>query len=90
MQASSTSRATTCWPTPGSTRYQQSNPWLTETLALAAPGARVGMANVAFVDHPDDKRWSDRIETTTADSVLAWVRRAGLAASPGAPVVRVP
>ena len=123
---------------PWSTRYQQSNQWLTETLALAALepgpladnaaatatglgqtlvgrpqaqawlqdrgyapsvlhigamqrlGARLSAANIAFDDHPDDKRWSDRIETTTVDSVFTWVRRAGLGVRPGAPVVRVP
>ena len=127
---------------PWSTRYQQSNQWLTETLAMAALessptadkvadtaaglgpgvgralvsraqaqawlqdrgyapsvlhigamqrlGARLSAANIAFDDHPDDKRWSDRIETTTVDSVFSWVRRAGLSVRPGAPVVRVP
>ena len=36
-------------------------------------------ANVAFDDHPTDKRYSDRIETVTVDSVLDWLQRAGLA-----------
>jgi hypothetical protein len=30
-------------------------------------------ANVAFDDHPNTKRFADRIETTTADSVLDWL-----------------
>ena len=30
-------------------------------------------AHVAFDDHPAHKRFSDRIETTTADSVLDWL-----------------
>lgn len=98
-------------------RYQQSNQWAIETLALAmAPensmgrvtrqqaqawlqaegyqptvlnigpltrlGARVSAANVAFDDHPDEKRFSDRIETVTVDSVFAWLPRAGLGQSP--------
>lgn len=41
-------------------------------------GARVGTANVAFDDHPNDKRFSDRIETVTVDSVFAWLNRSGL------------
>lgn len=45
-------------------------------------GARVTAANVAFDDHPNDKRFSDRIETVTVDSVFAWLNRSGL----GAPV----
>lgn len=95
------------------TRYQQSNQWALETLALAAEpavrrreqaqawlklkdyrpavlrigaltrlGGRVGMANVAFDDHPSAQRFADRIETVTADSVLDWMVR-GLGA--GAP-----
>lgn len=98
---------------PWATRYQQSNQWAIETLALAmAPvagegtaarekaqawlrlrdyqptvlnldaltrlGARVTRANVAFDDHPDDKRYSGHIETVTVDSVFDWMRRAQL------------
>ena len=98
---------------PWAIRYQQSNQWVIETMALAADpaassreraqawlrlkgyepavlridaltrlGARVGSANVAFDDHPDAKRYGGRIETVTADSVFAWMARAGLAAAP--------
>lgn len=41
-------------------------------------GARMTAANVAFDDHPDAKRFSDRIETVTVDSVFQWLRRSGL------------
>lgn len=95
---------------PWAQRYQQSNQWAIETLALAEEpaattrrqaqawlqlkgyeptalrvgaltrlGARVGSANIAFDDHPNEKRFADRIETVTADSVFAWLPRAGLA-----------
>lgn len=98
---------------PWSVRYQQSNQWLVETLAMAQPqpardrpqaqawlqqqgyvpttlrlgpltrlGGRVGSANVAFDDHPDEKRFAGRIETVTADSVFAWLERAGHARAP--------
>lgn len=101
---------------PWAQRYQQSNQWAIETLALAmapeassreraqawlrlqgyAPtvlqisagtrlGARVGMANVAFDDHPSSKRFADRIETVSVDSVFEWMSRAGL----GGPVRQV-
>lgn len=95
-------------------KYQQSNQWALETLALAmepatvrtraqaqawlqhkayAPttlklgaltrmGARVGSAHIAFDDHPNDKRFVDRIETVTVDSVLTWLPRAQLAGPP--------
>ena len=94
---------------PWSTRYQQSNQWVIETVAMAADpaitsraqaqawlqrkayepttlklgaftrlGARVTSANVAFDDHPNEKRFSDRIETVTVDSVFAWMQRSGL------------
>ena len=42
-------------------------------------GARVGTANVAFDDHPNEKRFTDRIETVTVDSVFAWLNRSGRA-----------
>ena len=95
-------------------KYQQSNQWALETLAVAMEpatvrsreqaqawlqfkgyepttlklgpltrmGGRVGSANIAFDDHPSDKRFSDRIETVTVDSVLAWMQRAQLASAP--------
>jgi hypothetical protein len=94
---------------PWSTRYQQSNQWAIETLALAMDssivtrtqaqawlqlkryqptvisigpltrlGGRIGSANIAFDDHPNEKRYSDRIETVTVDSVLAWLQQSGL------------
>lgn len=49
---------------------------------LTRLGGRVGSANVAFDDHPSEKRFSDRIETVTVDSVFAWLPRAGLGAAP--------
>ncbi len=101
---------------PWSTRYQQSNQWVIETLALGAEpgvasrdaaqawlrfkgyepttlrigalerlGARVTAANVAFDDHPNEKRFADRIETVTVDSVFAWMLRSGQ----GKPVVEL-
>jgi hypothetical protein len=94
---------------PWSDRYQQSNQWALETLALAEEpaaatrdraqawlrlhgyepttlhlsafkrlGARLVSANVAFDDHPNEKRFNDRIETVTVDSVFRWLWRDGL------------
>ncbi len=98
-------------------KYQQSNQWALETLAMAMSdggarpvsdrvgaqswlqasgyepgvlkidaltrlGARMTKANVAFDDHPNAKRFSDRIETVTADSIFAWFPRAGLTRQP--------
>jgi hypothetical protein len=100
-----------------SQKYQQSNQWALETLAMALgagdAGGRVGReqaqtwllardyqptplkigaltrlggrmtaANVAFDDHPNAKRFSDRIETVTVDSVFDWMQRARLTALP--------
>lgn len=95
------------------TKYQQSNQWALETLALAmepeirsreqaqawlkykgyAPtplkidpltrlGGRMSAANVAFDDHPNDKRFSDRIETVTVDSMFDWLATAKLGSAP--------
>jgi hypothetical protein len=54
---------------------------------LTRLGGRMTAANVAFDDHPNAKRFADRIETVTVDSVFAWLARAGLG---GAPVVLPP
>jgi hypothetical protein len=45
---------------------------------LTRLGARATKANVAFDDHPNDKRFSDRIETVTVDSVFDWLQRSRL------------
>jgi hypothetical protein len=102
-------------------KYQQSNQWAIETMALALSpvmgdgwgtrqqaqnwlqsrgyqptslhigpltrlGARVTAANVAFDDHPTEKRFSDRIETVTVDSVFDWLMQSGL----GQTLVKLP
>ena len=54
---------------------------------LSRMGGRLGAANIAFDDHPNDKRFADRIETVTADSVLAWLQRAQLSAPGRSPTV---
>lgn len=41
-------------------------------------GARVSSANIAFDDHPNARRFTNRIDTVTADSVLEWIARSGL------------
>lgn len=95
------------------TKYQQSNQWALETLALAMEpllrsreqaqawlkfkgyvpttlkidpltrlGGRMSAANVAFDDHPNDKRFSDRIETVTVDSMFNWFAGARLGGAP--------
>jgi hypothetical protein len=50
--------------------------------AMKRLGGRLTAANIAFDDHPNEKRFTDRIETVTVDSVFAWLNRTGL----GAPV----
>ena len=55
--------------------------YMPTTLHLSAfkrLGARMTAANVAFDDHPNEKRFADRIETVTVDSVFAWLNRSGL------------
>ncbi|HSV47242.1 MAG TPA: DUF2145 domain-containing protein [Ramlibacter sp.] len=49
---------------------------------LTRLGGRVSAANVAFDDHPNEKRFSDRIETITVDSVFEWLQRSGLGGAP--------
>jgi hypothetical protein len=104
-----------------SQRYQQSNQWAAETMAMALGGGQAGgaigraqaqawmqahdyqptvlkidaltrlggrmtAANIAFDDHPSAKRFSDRIETVTVDSVFDWMARARLTTQPVATV----
>ncbi len=59
--------------------YQPSDLRLSTATRL---GARIGMANVAFDDHPSARRFSGHIETTTADTVFSWLKRAQLGGSP--------
>jgi hypothetical protein len=49
---------------------------------LTRLGGRVTQANIAFDDHPTVKRFSNRIETVTVDSVFDWMQRAQLTQSP--------
>ncbi|CAM4214893.1 DUF2145 domain-containing protein [Comamonas aquatilis] len=48
--------------------------------AFSRLGGRMTAANIAFDDHPNDKRYASRIETVTVDSVTQWLQRAQLAA----------
>jgi hypothetical protein len=70
---------------------QQAQTWLQATGyqptvlkigALTRLGGRATAANIMFDDHPSEKRFSDRIETVTVDSVFAWLPRAGLSTQP--------
>ena len=45
---------------------------------LTRLGGRITAANIAFDDHPNEKRFSGRIETTTVDSVMRWLTQSGL------------
>lgn len=93
---------------PFSTKYQNSNQWVLETLAAAsaaagqietrteaqswlrsagyAPqtlsipaatrlGARMFRANIAFDDHPFERRMTRRIDVVTVDSIASFVRQ---------------
>lgn len=41
-------------------------------------GGRLTQANIAFDDHPSARRFAGHIDTVTADSMFAWLPRAGL------------
>jgi hypothetical protein len=49
---------------------------------LTRLGGRMTRANIEFDDHPNAKRFSDRIDTVTVDSVFAWLQRSGLGQAP--------
>lgn len=98
---------------PWSVKYQQSNQWVTETLAMSIEsqirqrrqaqqwlsfkgyepgilrissfqqfGAKLTKSNVRFDDHPSENRLSQKIHTTTADSVMQWSRQIGITQPP--------
>ena len=78
---------------PGIANRQQAQAWLQfkgyqptvlRIGALSRLGARVSKANIAFDDHPNAKRYSDRIETVTVDSMFEWLQRTGMASKPQA------
>ncbi|MFK4706593.1 hypothetical protein ABIC83_003467 [Roseateles asaccharophilus] len=46
--------------------------------ALTRLGGRMTQANIAFDDHPTARRMTRHIDTVTADSMFAWLTRAGL------------
>lgn len=79
---------------PGVTTREKAQAWLQfkgyeptslKLGPLTRLGGRVTAANVAFDDHPNDKRFSDRIETVTVDSVFDWLQRAQMTV-PGKPM----
>ena len=49
---------------------------------LTRLGGRITAANIAFDDHPNEKRFSDRIETVTVDSMFSWMQRTGMSGAP--------
>jgi hypothetical protein len=53
--------------------------------ALTRLGGMVTKASISFDDHPTSKRFADKIETVTVDSVFDWMQRTGLSG----PVVRI-
>jgi len=70
---------------------QQAQAWLqfmgyTPTTLTIRPlkrlGGNIARANIAFDDHPNAKRFTNRIETVTVDSVLVWLERSQLASAP--------
>ncbi len=50
--------------------------------AMTRLGGRITRANIAFDDHPPEKRFAGHIETTTVDSALQFMQRSGLASAP--------
>ena len=49
--------------------------------AFSRLGGRMTAANIAFDDHPNEKRFASRIETVTVDSVVQWLQRTQMASA---------
>jgi hypothetical protein len=74
---------------PAATTRERAQAWLrlqgyTPTTLHIGPmkrlGGRLTAANIAFDDHPNEKRFTDRIDTVTVDSVFTWLNRTGMGA----------
>jgi hypothetical protein len=63
-------------------QYKDYQPSVLTINALTRLGGRITSANVAFDDHPTEKRFADRIETVTVDSVFSWLQRSGMGSTP--------
>jgi hypothetical protein len=61
---------------------KQYQPTVLKLGAFSRLGARATAANIAFDDHPNEKRFSDHIETVTVDSMFDWLQRSGLGQAP--------
>ncbi len=70
----------------GSTSRQNSQNWLKQagyvpTTLEIGPLTRLGgmtRANITFDDHPNSRRFANKIDTVTVDSMFAWLKRSGL------------
>jgi hypothetical protein len=49
---------------------------------LTRLGGRLTRANIAFDDHPSERRFASHIDTVTVDSMFDWLPRAGLGQPP--------
>jgi hypothetical protein len=63
-------------------QFKNYQPTVLEIKPLTRLGGRLTQANIEFDDHPAKKRFSDRIESVTVDSVFEWMPRSGLGAAP--------
>jgi hypothetical protein len=63
-------------------KYKNYQPTVLRIDALTRLGGRISAANVAFDDHPNEKRFSDQIETVTVDSMFNWMSNAKLGSAP--------
>lgn len=73
-----TATANTREPAQAWLRFKGYQPTRLTVRPLQRLGARVGTAHIAFDDHPNELRFSDRIDTVTVDSVFAWMAASGL------------
>ncbi len=75
---------------PGITQRSQAQAWLSlkgyqPTVLNLGPLTRLGgqvQASIRFDDHPNGKRFANRIETVTVDSVLEWLQTSALGSAP--------
>ena len=59
-------------------KFKGYEPSVLNISALTRLGGRMTQANIAFDDHPNEKRFAGQIETITVDSIFSWLQRSGM------------
>lgn len=63
-------------------KYKNYQPSVLKISPPTRLGGRMTAANIAFDDHPNEKRFADQIDTITVEWMFNWMVSANLGAAP--------